>query len=40
MRTFMLAGIWERFKSLRDFQIEDDTLYDENERTNVSKKMS
>lgn len=40
MRTFMLAGLWERWKSGRDFQIEDDTLYEENEQKSNRKRLS
>lgn len=40
MRTFMIAGIWDRWKGGRDFQIEDDTLYEENEQKANRKKLS
>lgn len=39
MRTFMLVGAWERYKGGRDFQIEDDTLYEENEQGAVRKRL-
>lgn len=40
MRTFMIAGIWERWKGGRDFQIDDDTLYEENEQKANRKRLS
>lgn len=40
MRTFMIAGIWDRWKGGRDFQIEDDTLYEENEQKTNRKRLS
>lgn len=39
MRTFMLPALWDRFKSLNDFQIEDDTLYEENEQSRQRKYL-
>ena len=35
MRTFMLVGISERFRSLRDFQIEDDSPIDETKQSDI-----
>lgn len=37
MRTFMLVGISERFRSLRDFQIEDDSPVDETRQSETKK---
>lgn len=39
MRTFMLVGIGERFRSLRDFQIQDDSPVDENRQSSVKKDL-
>lgn len=37
MRTFMLVGFLERFKTAHDFQIEDETIYPENEQREQAK---
>lgn len=39
MRTFMLVGISERFRSLRDFQIEDDSPIDETRQSEVKAQL-
>lgn len=39
MRTFMLVGISERFRSLRDFQIEDDSPVDETRQSEVKAQL-
>lgn len=39
MRTFMLVGIGERFRSLRDFQIYDDSLVDENKQSSTKSEL-
>lgn len=39
MRTFMLVGISERFRSLRDFQIDDDSPIDENRASKARTEL-
>lgn len=39
MRTFLLRGIGNKFKVLHDFQIDDDTIVDEELRSTESKRL-
>lgn len=38
MRTFMLVGLWERFRSFRDFQTDDEIVVEENAKNKITQE--